>query len=155
MKITGTKIRSALRRYLRSIPGPVLQVNVENDTSRSFKIGVILESFCRRKQDGLVRVLPEQPLDTLAYSRVVINDQNEVLILQADILTCLPQYPWLLKAIASDPFRGGYAISEGLPNVKVARCMAETSSTKDLTSVSISRCARRTRDVCSCCWLFA
>ena len=60
-------------------------------------------------------MLPEQALDTLEYSWVVINDQNEVLILQADILTALPQFSCFAKTKAPDPFREPYAISEGLP----------------------------------------
>ena len=62
-------------------------------------------------------MLPEQAPDTLEYSWVVINDQNEVLILQADILTALQQLP-AAKTKAPDPFREPYAISEGLPGVR-------------------------------------
>jgi hypothetical protein len=43
---------------------------------------VLLESPCRRKQDGFVSVQPEQPLESLQYSWIVIDDQNDVPILQ-------------------------------------------------------------------------
>jgi hypothetical protein len=35
---------------------------------------MVFKSLCRRKQDGFVRVKLEQPLESLKYSWVVIDD---------------------------------------------------------------------------------
>jgi hypothetical protein len=64
-------------------PRPIVQVDVEDDANRILEIGAVLKKVAfkstgRRKQDGLVLVLPEQTLYGLQHSRVVINDQNEV-----------------------------------------------------------------------------
>lgn len=50
------------------------QVDVKNDANRLFKISMVFKSVCRRKQDGFVRVKLEQPLESLKYSWVVIDD---------------------------------------------------------------------------------
>ena len=43
----------------------VVQVDVENDASRSFKINLILKRLCRRKQHGFVSMPPKQTLESL------------------------------------------------------------------------------------------
>ena len=63
----------------------IVQVYIEDDANRLFEIGVAFESLCRRKQDRFVCVLPEQPLDSLQHSRVVIDNQNNVPIFQSTI----------------------------------------------------------------------
>ena len=59
-------------------PRSVAQVDVEDDANRLFESGVVPKSLCRRKQDGLVRVLPEQTLYSPQHSGVIVDDKNEV-----------------------------------------------------------------------------
>jgi len=55
-------------------PRSILQVDVEDDASRVLEIGVTFESPRGGKQDGFVSVLPQQPLDALQHSEVIVND---------------------------------------------------------------------------------
>ena len=53
-----------------------------------------LKACCRRKQDGFVSMQPEQPLQSLQHSGVVIDNQNNVPIFQSTIsLICPSQDP--------------------------------------------------------------
>ena len=62
--------------YARSIA----QVDVEDDASRPFEIGVAFESLRGRKQDGFVVELPEQTLYCSQHPEVIIDEYNAVAI---------------------------------------------------------------------------
>ena len=100
-------------------------------------------------------MLPEQALDTLEYSWVVINDQNEVSDLASRYPDCPPTVFLLAKTKAPDPFREPYAISEGLPGARRSTRSTREPVPSKTEFCSIGRAFDRTRDVCSCCWLFA
>jgi hypothetical protein len=54
-------------------PRPVVQVDVEDDANRLLEIGVAFESLRGRKQDGFVRMLPEQTLYSPQHSGVIVD----------------------------------------------------------------------------------
>ena len=55
-------------------PRSVGQVDIEDDANRLLEIGVAFESLHGRKQDGFVRVLPQQTLYSLPHLWLIIDD---------------------------------------------------------------------------------
>src|SRR6267142_2921480 len=53
---------SSLETMPQLDPGFILQVDVQDDTQRFFEIVVIFESLCRRKQQAVVTIFPQQSL---------------------------------------------------------------------------------------------
>ena len=54
----------------------VVQLNIKYDADGPRKIGVLLESLRGVKQQAVVTMLPEQPLETSQRAWIIINDKN-------------------------------------------------------------------------------
>jgi len=80
--MTGTECPSALRRCLRSIPDPVLKVDVKNDATSILEIEVVFKCLRGGKEHGIVPVCAKEPLHTHKHATVVIDDKDDIWIWQ-------------------------------------------------------------------------
>jgi hypothetical protein len=55
----------------------IVQIDVENDTTRFFEIAVVSKSFRRLKQQAAIAAFPQQPFHAPQDAQVVIDDKND------------------------------------------------------------------------------